>query len=176
MKNGKKKVQTLKWATAHLSIKLGARRRLGRWTQARTAQRGRIGARGTARTHRRSGHDAGREALRHGRLSGHDTATAHGLGVPVCRLGMLAGSAGLCVCRLCTRPVFGLSTVSESLFWGLFMNTVHHKNFSKKKLKKIKIKSNKMRQNFRKNEIFKNKIFVDKKNDLICGIIVSHCI
>ena len=51
----------------------------------------------------------GRAALRHGslvllycRLGGHDTATTHGMGVPVRRLGVLAGSAGLCVCTLCT--------------------------------------------------------------------------
>ena len=39
-----------------------------------------------------------------------------------------------CGCTLCTWHVFGLSTVSESLFGPLFMNAVH-KIFSKKKLK-----------------------------------------
>ena len=80
-------------------------------------------ARGTAWTHRREGHDAGCAGHDAGRAGARDAATRpaglprHGhyalLGVPVCAW-VCCGASRLCT--WCTQPVFGLSTVSESLF------------------------------------------------------------
>ena len=77
---------------------------------------------------------------RHGHLAcdmaggpGHDTAR-HGARGTTTRhlrasLGALVCSGWPRLCTWCTQPIFGLSTISESLFGTLFMNTVHHKNF-----------------------------------------------
>ena len=51
---------------------------------------------GSSRVVRHAAHRAGAHARR------CDTATARGLGMLVRRLGVLAGSVGLCVCILCT--------------------------------------------------------------------------
>ena len=106
-------LQTLKWATAHLSIRLGARHRgagradwgAGRWAQARAARRerkgaqARAGARGTMRGSQ--GHDMGRAGARHGAHRGArrcDTAGWFATTLPLrtpgracARLGVLLG-------------------------------------------------------------------------------------
>ena len=89
----------------------------------------------------------------------------------LCAHGCAAGPAG---CALGAPSLF----LDSVLFLSHFLGTVHEhcssQKFSKKKLNQLK--SNQMRQNFqKKNENFKNK-FLWKKNDLICGIIVSYCI
>ena len=94
----------------------------GCWAGRAGAQAERAGRTGgTSRARRRRG--KGAQAARQGR-AGHDAATR------------LAGRLGRACARwlgqiraLCTRsnfdPVFGLSTVPESLFGTLFINPVH---------------------------------------------------
>ena len=101
-------VQTLKWAIAHLSIRLGARRKgsgrarrgAGRagWGAGRRRSRGTTrGAQGRARARE----EQGRAALLHGRLGGHDTATARAWAC-LCA----PGRAGWAVCVHCALDQF----------------------------------------------------------------------
>ena len=145
VKNEKKKlVQTLKWATAHLSIRLGVWcRGVGRvWRGAGRAgwAPGRRRTCGTTQTSRRAGHaghDAGRvgarhggaqvpgtargtahrgarEALRHGRLGSHDTATASAWAC-LCAPGCAAGPT---CCALGAPSLFLDSVLFLNHFFG----------------------------------------------------------
>ena len=125
----KKMVQTQKWATAHLSLRLGARRRgAGRpgWGVARAAQRGRRGAHGAGARGAQ-----GRATLRHGRLGGHDTASARAWAC-LCTPRCAAGPAG---CVLGAPSLF----LDSVLFLSHFLGTVNE-NCSSQKIFKKKFK------------------------------------